>query len=78
MRLFCTEIRAQRASDGEMRTYAGPNIPAPTEELAQQWCDENQGYLKVIGELIAEIPCDPGTYKPDFSNMVDYEKISGN
>jgi len=27
----------------------------------------------VIGELIAEIPCKPGTYEPDFDNMTDLE-----
>lgn len=78
MKQWVTEIKALQASTGEMKTWGGEHISAPTAELAQQWCDENRGYLKVIGELVAEIPCIPGTHDPDFGNMIDYENQSLN
>jgi len=73
MKLWCTEIKALEAKTGEMKTWGGEHVQAPTWELAQQWCDENRGYLKVIGELVAEIPCKEGSYEPDFDKIVDYE-----
>lgn len=61
------------ARTGQMKKWCGPEVEAPTAELAQQWCNENAGHLKVIGELIAEIPCKKGSYEPDLENMVDYQ-----
>lgn len=78
MKLWCTEIKALEASTGEMKTWGGESVEAPTWGLAQKWCDENKGYLKVVGELIAEIPCKKGTYEPDWNNMIDYENIQNN
>jgi hypothetical protein len=78
MKTWVTEIMALEAKTGEMKKWCGDEVQAPTYELAQQWCDNNKGYLKVIGELVAEIPCKKGTYEPDFDNMVDYETIQNN
>lgn len=78
MKIWCTEIQALKASTGEMKTWCGEHVQAPTMALAQQWCDDNRGYLKVIGELVAEIPCKKGTYEPDFEKMVDYENVKNN
>lgn len=78
MKKWCTEIKALEASTDEMKTWCGEHVEAPTWELAQKWCDNNKGYLKVIGELIAEIPCKEGTYKPDWDNITDYETIKNN
>jgi hypothetical protein len=78
MKIWVTEIRAKDARTGEMKTWCGDNVEAPTLELAQEWCDNNKGYLKVIGELVAEIPCKPGTYEADFSKQVDYDNIQNN
>lgn len=78
MKLWCTEIKALDPHTGEMKTWCGDNIPAPTWAMAQKWCDENKGYLNVVGELVAEIPCKPGTYEPDWDNMTDYENIQNN
>lgn len=78
MKIWVTEIKALEGRTGEMKTWCGENVEAPTCELAQQWCDENKGYLKVIGELVAEIPCKEGTCEADFSKMVDYENIQNN
>jgi hypothetical protein len=78
MKLWCTEFIAKDARTGELKKWCGEHVQAPTEELAQQWCYENRGYLTVIGELIAEIPCKEGTYEPDWDKMVDYEDIQNN
>lgn len=73
MRIWLTEFRAPDVRTGEMKTWCGENVEAPSRELAQQWCYDNRGYLKVIGELVAEIPCKKNTYEPDFSNRIDYD-----
>lgn len=78
MQKWVTEIRAIEASTGEMKTWGGDYVEAPTWELAQEWCDRNKGYLKVIGKLVAEIPCKDGTHEPDWNNMIDYEIIANN
>jgi hypothetical protein len=78
MKLWCTEIKALCPHTGEMKTWGGDDVAAPTWELAQQWCNENKGYLKVIGELIAEIPSDAETYEADFAGRVDWEVIQSN
>lgn len=78
MKLWSTEIKALDAKTGEMSTWCGEHVEAPTWELAQEWCYNNRGYLKVIGELIAEIPCKEGTLEPDFDKMIDYEDINKN
>jgi len=73
MKQWCTEFKALDARTGQMKTWCGENVQAPSFELAQQWCYENRGYLKVIGELVAEIPCKENSYEPDFDKMIDYE-----
>ena len=78
MKIWITEFRAPDARTGEIKTWCGENVKAPTWELAQQWCFENRGYLKVIGEMVAEIPCREGTHEPDWDNMVDYDNIQNN
>lgn len=78
MKFWCTEIQALDPHTGEMKNWGGENIEAPTWALAQKWCDENKGYLKVTGELIAEIPCKEGTYEPDFDNMIDFDSQNNN
>jgi hypothetical protein len=78
MKQWLTQFKAPDARTGEMKTWCGENVVAPTHELAQQWCYENRGHLIVIGELIAEIPCKDGTHEPDWDKMVDYEDIQNN
>ena len=48
------EIRAVRVSDGEMATFKGADVEAISFDDAQNWCDEFQPYLKVIGRLTSE------------------------
>lgn len=73
MKIWLTEFKAPDARTGVIKTWCGENVEAPTSDLAQEWCYKNRGYLKVIGELVAEIPCKEGTYEPDFNKMIDYE-----
>lgn len=63
---------------GELKRWCGPNVPGINEEDANRYCRENLGFCRVIGELVAEIPCKPGTYEPDWGNMVDYENQRDN
>jgi hypothetical protein len=78
MKKWVTEFRAIDQQDGQMKTWGGDEVEAPTFQLAQEWCYKNKGYLKVIGELIAEIPCKDGTNEPNFKNIIDYESINKN
>lgn len=78
MRRWATEIRAIHPYTGHLVTWEGDVVLAPTMKLAQDWCDTHKGYLKVIGELIAEIPCKIGTYEPDWDNRIDYDFILNN
>lgn len=79
MKQYLTEIKAISPIDGELKTYCGPEVPGISFSDAQAYCENNGlGYCKVIGELVAEIPCKPGTYEPDFKNMVDHEQTSNN
>lgn len=79
MKLWCTEIKALDPRTGEMKTWCGDDIPALSASLAQQWLDNNyKGYMKVIGELVTEIPCKEDTYEPDWDKMIDYENIQNN
>lgn len=78
MKKWGTEFKGIEVSTGLLKLYGGPNIAAPTKELAQKWCDQNEPYLRVIDELVAEIPCKKGTYEPDFKNKIDYENTQNN
>ena len=78
MKVWLTEIIAKSAKTGELKIWAGENVEAPTFELAQEWCDTYKGYLKVIGELVMEIPCKEGSYEPDWDNAIDYDNIKNN
>ncbi len=74
MKQYLTEIKAIDPVDGEIKTFAGPNVPGITFADAEVYCQNNGlGYCKVIGELVAEIPCKPGSYEPDWDGQVDYD-----
>lgn len=74
MKTWGTTIYAKCPLTGEMKTYGGPNIQAPTRELAFEWCQNNGlGYCHIEGELVAEIPCKSESYEPDWTKMIDYE-----
>lgn len=75
MRTFCTEFKAILVENGEIRTFGGPNIQAPSWQLAQEWCHENAGHLLVTGELIEEIPLNEHGVA-DFAGKVSYENLN--
>lgn len=72
MKTWTTKIIAISPITGELREYAGPNIKAPSKELAHQYCQFSgigYGYCHISDELIAEIPCKKGSYDPDMDNI---------
>lgn len=78
MPIYLTQLRAQDARNGEIKSWVGPNIEAPSWGLAQEWCYLNCGYLTVIGQLVSEVPCKEGTLEPDWEREVNYEGPSLN
>lgn len=76
MILWETLIRAQDPVSEVLKTWCGPKVAAPSAALAQEWCDMNGlGYCRVTGlQVIAEIPCKPGTLEPDWSNMTNHDQ----
>lgn len=74
MKTYITQIRAIDPKDGELKTYAGPHVPAISFGFAEEYCQHNGlGYCEVIGELIAEIPCKSDSAEADFGNRLDYD-----
>ena len=74
MQLYGTYIKAIDPATGELKTWCGPDVPGLTQAMAQQYCQRNGlGYCEVHGLLIADIPCKPSTYKPDFNGLIDYQ-----
>lgn len=55
MNLYLTEFLAKDLFDGEIKTYAGPRIEAISFQKAEEYCRKFHPYLRVIGELEAEI-----------------------
>ena len=56
---FITQIRAVDPLDGELRTWAGPEINAISWSLAEQYLQNNGlGYCKIVGVLHSELPED--------------------
>jgi hypothetical protein len=61
MRIWVTEIQAIDPNGGVMKSWAGPNLPGINHEDAVRYCQQNElGYCHVLGELMAEIPCNDG------------------
>lgn len=51
-KIFLTELRAIDPADGQLKTWAGPEVRAKTMEAAEKYCSENVGYLRVTGEAV--------------------------
>lgn len=48
MRKWCTEIKAVDPKTGNLLAWSGPYIEAPSQQLAQEYCDSHGlGYLRV-------------------------------
>jgi len=79
MNIYVTSIRAICPHRGELISWCGPHVKAISPQMARDYCDNNGlGYLKIEGELVAEIPCIEGTYNPDFDNMTEYDTAKNN
>lgn len=53
MKQYTTIIKALDPSDGKMKVWQGPFIPAESFEKAREYCDNNGlGYCEVHGELV--------------------------
>jgi hypothetical protein len=78
MKLYTTELKAIDPHDGQLKTWMGEYIEAISFQDAQNYCEQHGlGYLKVIGELVKEIPTKKdGT--PDWNNSTDFENIALN
>ena len=64
----------------ELHWVEGMPVIAYSKKKAQEILDKyNYHYLVLGDEIVAEIPCMPGTVNvPDWSRMVDYEAIRHN
>jgi hypothetical protein len=71
--IFLTEIRAVDPTDGKLKTWAGPEVEAPSFSLAEDYCRDRLGYCRVVGQLVMTIPCKPGTNDPDYDHAIDHE-----
>lgn len=79
MKKWVTEIKAIDPKTGELKKWCGPEVIGINVKDAENYCNNNGlGYCKVLGELVAEIPCKEGTYNPDFENTIDYEQPTMN
>lgn len=57
MRTFSTYIKAINPNTGEMSTFSGTPIQAPSKQWAREYCDGNElGYLFIGDELIETVP----------------------
>lgn len=54
MRMWVTLIKAIDPSNGQLKTWGGPNVPGINHEDAERYCQQNElGYCQVLGELVA-------------------------
>ena len=79
MNIYTTKITAIDPKDGKLKDYSGQRVVGISFQDAQNYCDNNElGYCKVEGLLIAEIPCKTGTFEPDWRGLIDHETKSLN
>ena len=79
MSIWLTEIEAKDPATGDICMWAGPRIGGISPSDAQSRCNEmGQGYCRVIGELLVEVPTKGDGQTPDFDNAVDFGTASLN
>lgn len=79
MKLWNTMMQVVNQQTGEFHWVEGMRVKAFSRKLAQEILDKYDYHYLVLGdEIVAEIPCNPGTLDPDWSKMVDYQVINGN
>lgn len=79
MKIWTTEMQVLNQQTKELHWVEGMRVKAFTREKAQELLDRyNYHYLILGDEIVAEIPCKPGTLEPDWNKMIDYEIIQNN
>lgn len=79
MKLWHTQMQVLNQQTKELHWVEGMRVIAPTRQKAQDLLDKyNYHYLVLVGEIIAEIPCKPGTNEPEWNRMIDYDIIQQN
>lgn len=79
MRTWVTEIRALDWRTETMKDWEGPRVQGITWQDAQNNADKQYGgYLRVIGELVADIPTKEDGFTPDWDKEIDYQKPNHN
>lgn len=58
MKFWITTFRAVETSSGALKKYEGERIYAPNMEDAQKYCKLFRPWLKVEGQLVADITND--------------------
>lgn len=80
MNYYTTELQAINPLTGELRTFCGPHIPAISWTKAEEFCQEcGFGYLRVTGQLIAEIGTkvdENGFIVPDMKTIINYDNLN--
>ena len=80
MKYYTTELEAINPLTGELTHFCGPHIPAISWSAAENFCQEHGfGYLRVTGQLIAEIGTTvnkDGFLIPDMKTIIDYDNLN--
>jgi len=73
MKLFTTELKSIDPKDGVLKTWMGQYVEGISIQDAQNYCEQHGlGYLKVLGELISEIPTKKDGITPDWDKKINY------
>lgn len=68
MKLWVTQLKAIDPRCGQLKTYAGPEVPGITLQHANLYCQENGfGYLEILGELVAEVETKENSIEIDWN-----------
>lgn len=79
MKMWSTLMQVLNQKTKELHWVEGMKVKAPTKEAAQRLLDKYDYHYLVLGDqIIAEIPCKPGTLEADWNKMIDYDAIEGN
>ncbi len=73
MKRWSSVIYAKNPLTGEMSTFDGPLIEAPSKKLAFEYCQNNRlGYCFIGDEVISIIPTKADGLTPDWSKRTDF------